>query len=276
MTVGLLAHLMGKLPYRQLAGKAAEQGMDYVQLALSKAISDVDFSLGRLSPGLANEIGGAFAEHRVGIAVLGCYASLIELDDDLFRHHVDRFKEHLRHARHFGAPIVATEVGVPRDPARSKAYEERLNRALEELVEEAERWGVTIGLEAAQGHLIASADTLAATLERFPSSCLGVVLDPCNLLHAGTLRDQDEVMREAFRLLGPRIVSAHAKDLKRGENGGVTAAAAGLGELHYPLFWQLLERHKPLGFVTLEDVQTEQLAAAARFVREGRAAARRR
>ena len=108
--------------------------MDYVQLALSKAISDVDFSLGRLSPGLANEIGGAFAEHRVGIAVLGCYASLIELDDERFRHNVDRFKEHLRHARHFGAPIVATEVGVPADPARHDVYEERLNRALEELV----------------------------------------------------------------------------------------------------------------------------------------------
>ncbi|WP_219836970.1 sugar phosphate isomerase/epimerase [Paenibacillus sp. R14(2021)] len=274
MSVGLLAHLLGKLPYKHLAERVAERGVDYVQLALSKAISDVDFSLGRMSPGLANEVGGAFADQRVGIAVLGCYASLIEPDDDLYRHNVDRFKEHLRHARHFGASIVATEVGVPKDPARFAENEERLNRALEELVEEAERWGVTIGLEAAQGHLIASAETLASSLERFPSSCLGVVLDPCNLMNAAALDDQDEVIRNAFRLLGPRIVSAHAKDLKRGENGEITFTAAGLGDLNYPLFWELLEGHKPYGFVTLEDVQVEQLAAATRFVRDGRAAAR--
>ena len=98
-----------------------------------------------MSPGLANEVGGAFADHRVRTAVLGCYASLIELDNERYRHNVERFKEHLRHARHFGAPIVATEVGVPVDAALEAQHWERLNRALEELVEEAERWGVFMG-----------------------------------------------------------------------------------------------------------------------------------
>lgn len=276
MTVGLLAHLLGKQPYRELAAKLGERGFSYVQLALSKAIADADFSLGKMSPGLANEVGGAFADHKVGIAVLGCYASLVDLDDDTFRHNVDRFKEHLRHARHFGAPIVATEVGHPLDPSDPSLvarHWERLDRALEELVEEAERWGVTIGLEAAQGHLIDSAETLAATIERFPSSCVGVVIDPCNLMNPDNFGRQEEVIRTAFRLLGPRIVSAHAKDLKREADGGLTALAAGLGELQYPLFWELLESCKPRGFVTLEEVTAEQMADAARFVLEGRTAA---
>jgi L-ribulose-5-phosphate 3-epimerase len=277
MTVGLLAHLAGRQPYKQLAAAVAEQGFDYVQLALSKAVSDVDFSLGKMSPGLASEVGGAFADQRVGIAVLGCYASLIELDDESYRHNVDRFKEHLRHARHFGCSIVATEVGVPpsSDPELLKRHWARLDRALEELVEEAERWGVTIGLEAAQRHLIDSVDTMAATIERFPSSCVGVVLDPCNLLNETIFDQQDAVMEEAFRLLGSRIVSAHSKDMKREADGSLTGTASGLGDLNYPLFWELLERQKPLGFVTLEDVTLAQMPAAARFVRESRAAARR-
>ncbi|MHA6481783.1 sugar phosphate isomerase/epimerase family protein [Paenibacillus sp. strain BS8-2] len=278
MTVGILAHLVGKQPFRELAAKVAETECTYVQLALSKAISDVEFPLGALSPGLANEIGGAFAQNKVGIAVLGCYASLIDLDDETFRYNVDRFKEHLRHARHFGAPTVATEVGVPRvrDTELMPKYWDRLHQAMEELVEEAERWGITIGLEAAQGHLIDSSQTLAETISRFPSSCVGVVLDPCNLMNEHNATRQEDVIREAFELLGPRIVSAHAKDYKRSADGKLKGTAAGLGELHYPLFWELLERHKPFGFVTLEDVRIEELSAAARFVLEGQAAARAR
>jgi sugar phosphate isomerase/epimerase len=88
---------------------------------------------------------------------------------------------------------------------------------------------------------------------------------------------QDEVIREAFRLLGPRIVSAHAKDYRlRAEDGKLIGTAAGLGELNYPLFWELLERHKPHGFVTLEGVEEEQLPGATRFVLDGRQAARAR
>ncbi|MEC0329896.1 sugar phosphate isomerase/epimerase [Paenibacillus macerans] len=275
MSVGILAHLLGKQPFRELAAKVAEFHFPYVQLALSKAISDVDFSLGKISPGLANEVGGAFADNRVRIAVLGCYASLIELDDESFRHNVERFKEHLRNARHFGAPIVATEVGVAEDRSHLSKHWERLNQALEELVEEAERWGVTIGLEAAQGHLIDSPETMAETIERFPSSCVGVLLDPCNMLNASNFDRHDEIIRTAFDLFGSRIVSAHAKDVKReADGGGLTVAAAGLGELDYPLFWRLLEQYKPHGFVTLEQVTEEQCSAAARFVREGRAKAR--
>ena len=277
MTVGILAHLAGSRPYRELAKEIAARGFPYVQLALSKAITDVDFSLGRLSPGLGNEVGGALADEGVRIAVLGCYASLIELDDEIYRHNVERFKEHLRNARHFGAPTVATEVGVPpaKDPALLEKHWNRLHAAMDELVEEAERWGVTIGLEAAQNHLIDSPETMARTIERYPSSCVGVVLDPCNMLGRHNIDRQDEVIREAFRLLGPRIVSAHAKDLKRDADGVPRETAAGSGELNYGLFLDLLEKQKPRGFVTLEAVTDENMQEAARFIREGRAAARR-
>ncbi|WP_435167917.1 sugar phosphate isomerase/epimerase family protein [Paenibacillus glycanilyticus] len=276
MSVGILAHLLGTLPYKELAAKIAANGFPYVQLALGKAFSDVDSRLGKLSPGLAQEVGGAFAENGVRIAVLGCYASLVDLDDEVYRHNVDRFKEHLRNARHFGAPIVATEVGGVTDPERRGEHIDRLNRALDELVEEAERWGVTIGLEAAQGHMIDTAETLAETIERFPSSCVGVVMDPCNLMNPARFENQDHTIHEAFRLLGPRIVSAHVKDLNRAADGTLIETAAGLGELNYPLFFELLEQHKPYGFATMEAVSEAQMAEAARFVREGRMAARQR
>lgn len=57
-------------------------------------------------------------------------------------------------------------------------------------------------------------------MERFPSSCVGVVLDLCNLMNDPRFAEQDRrTIREAFRMLGPRIVSAHAKDLSREVDG---------------------------------------------------------
>lgn len=274
MSVGILAHLLGRLPYRELAAKIASHEFSYVQLALAKALADVDTSLGKLSPGLGNEVGGAFADNGVKIAVLGCYASLVELDDEAYRHNIERFKEHLRNARHFGCPIVATEVGVPADAGRLPEHRRRLDRALAELVEEADKWGVTIGLEAAERHLIDSVETLAETIERFPSSTVGVVLDPCNLLRKDNYADRERIVEEAFRTLGPRIVSVHAKDL-RPSGGGLEVVAAGQGEMDYPSIWRELEACKPHSFVTLEGVSEAEAIAAARFVRAGRAAARR-
>lgn len=274
MTVGILAHLLGRLPYQELADKVGREGIDYVQLALSKAIADVDCSLGKLSPGLGNEIGGAFTNNGVKIAVLGCYASLIELDDEVYRHNVNRFKEHLRNARHFGAPIVATEVGVPTHPDRLPEHKARLDRALEELIEEADKWGVIIGLEAAQRHLIDSAETLAGTIEAYPSSVVGVVFDACNLLNPGNFADRDRVIREAVRLLGPRIVSVHAKDVVA-SGDELEVVRVGQGHIDYPTLWRLIENEKPHSFVTLEGVTEAEAAEAARFVRAGRAEARR-
>ena len=74
MTVGVLAHLFGKLPYRELTAKVGAAGFTHVQLAPWRAISDVDFNKpGKFIPGLALSIAEAFRQHGVSISVLGCY-----------------------------------------------------------------------------------------------------------------------------------------------------------------------------------------------------------
>ncbi|WP_028549517.1 sugar phosphate isomerase/epimerase family protein [Paenibacillus sp. UNC451MF] len=270
MSVGILAHNVGTLPYAELAAKVASYQYKYVQLALSKAISDVDCSLGKLSPGLANSIAEAFDRNGVKIPVLGCYVSLIELDDAAFRHNVDRFKEHLRMAKHFGTAIVATEVGVP-DTDQYDRYSKRLKSAVQELVEEAEKWGAFIGLEAANRHLIGSAPQLAELIDEFPSSNIGVVIDPVNLMTQDNFERQHEVMQEAFRLLGNRIVSVHAKDMKLNEAGKLTTVSAGRGMLDYGMFMDLVRQHKPLVHMTLEGVDMENMDFSREYVSKHRA-----
>jgi hypothetical protein len=55
MAYGTLAHTVGTLPLQQLTQKLGTYNLDFVQLALAKAIGDIDTRLGKLSPGLANQ-----------------------------------------------------------------------------------------------------------------------------------------------------------------------------------------------------------------------------
>ncbi len=267
-TIGILAHCFGKLPLSELVDKTAGCGFSYVQLALSKAIADLDCGPGKLSPGLADHIGEAFNRKGVKIPVLGCYVNLIDPDPAQWRANVERFKEHLRFARHFGASIVATETGVPKRESARSEDRRRLHDAIGELVEEAEKWGIFIGLEPANRHLIDSSAKMAEVIERFPSRHLGVVLDPCNILTGENFAGQDEVIREAFALLGDRIVSLHAKDIEPSPEGGLEIVAAGTGRLNYPLFLQLARQYKPKAYMTLERISEDQMSRAVQLIRK--------
>lgn len=269
--IGVLAHLCGKRKSEDLAKRIASHGFTYVQLALWKAIEGFDFTRpGQMSPGLANHIAEAFAKQGVSIPVLGCYLHLYSQDAGIYRQHLDRFKEHLRHARSFGASIVAVEVGKPEPDSDEEENGRRLYEGMSELVEEAEKWGVYIGIEPANDHLIDTPDRLCRLWETIPSSVLGAVLDPANLLKTTNIDQQDDVMRMAFDRLGERIVSMHAKDVKPTPDSSLEVVAPGRGALNYELYLQLADAYKPKSYMTLERTPESEMADAVRFIRENR------
>ncbi|WP_169084281.1 sugar phosphate isomerase/epimerase family protein [Paenibacillus sp. PL91] len=267
MSVGVLAHLFGSLPYRELAPKVAESGFSHVQLALWKSISDVDFSKpGNISPGLANAIGEQFDKNGVAISVLGCYVHLFDRNEEVRRANVNRFKELLRYAKFFGAPMVAAETGRNEDGNYTDRDWSIMKSTLEELVEEAEKWGVFVGLEAAHGHLIGTAPELARMLEEVPSSNIGVVIDPGNLLTAANFAKQDQVIEEAFELLGNRIIAAHAKDRILLDSGELATVTAGLGQMNYELYMKLLNQYKPHVHIIMEEAKEHQMAQSKAYM----------
>jgi sugar phosphate isomerase/epimerase len=266
MSVGVLAHLFGRLPVHQLAAQVAERGFTHVQLALWKAIDGIDFTRpGKLSPGLAMHIGETFARQGVAISVLGCYIRLFERDPEQRRINTERFKELLRHARYFGCPVVAAETGHYPDGHTEEDWK-TMRQVLEELVEEAERWGVYVGLEAANGHLIGTAQELRRMLDEVPSSMIGIVIDPGNLLNESNFDRQDEVIEEAFRLLGERVVTAHAKDRIRAADGRIVTVPAGQGAMNYGLYMKLLNAYKPHAHIIMEEAPPEEMRDTKRFI----------
>jgi L-ribulose-5-phosphate 3-epimerase len=271
MNLGIRAHDIEKHSLEELVEEIAKKGFTSVQLALGKSF-DFNTGLGSLNPGMAYHIGNTFREHRIQIAVLGCYINMIHPDIVERRKSLERFKEHLRYARDFGCSIVGTETGnVNADICYTEENfkEEPFLEVVEsvrELVDEAEKWGVMVGIEAGVNHPIYSPFMLKGLLDRVNSNHLQVIFDPVNLLTIDNYSKQEEIFTEAIELFGDRIVILHAKDFVV-EDHALKSTAVGKGLLDYDFILKLIKKKKPFINILMEETKEPFLDEAITFLK---------
>jgi sugar phosphate isomerase/epimerase len=274
MKQSVLSHIYGKQPVADLAARVAAGGFTGVQLALAKAISDIDTSTGKLSPGMGNYIAEQFQRQGVRIAVLGCYINPVHPDREVRKQEIARFKEHLRYARDFGCSMVATETGSfdTYQQVDPEHYVEKgwstLRDTVAELAEEADKWGVHMAIEPVAVHTVHTAEAMARLMEEVPSSAIGMLFDPCNMMKPEYVADQQGFLRQVFELLADRIILIHAKDITMAADGSKQECVAGTGMLDYPYFFELLQQYKPHIDISLEGVVSEQLPEASLYMRQ--------
>ena len=119
MKIGIRAHDFGCLPPVRLAEKMAAQGVEAAQLAIPKAIAGVE-SYAQVTDGLLREIGAAFREHHIDIAVLGCYIEPSLPDEAARKAQLDTFRLGLRCAAELGAGCVGTETTLFSGPEQER------------------------------------------------------------------------------------------------------------------------------------------------------------
>lgn len=255
--IGVRARDFGKLEIEELAKQIAEKGFCSTQIVLRTSVAGIDASRGKLNPGLAHYIGDTLAKYGVRIAVLGAYINPIHPDPETRKQELAYFKEHLRFARDFGCSIVGTETGSPNgdgslDPEtlRDRTFP-ILVESVRELVEEAEKFGVLVGIEGAKNHVIATPERLRQLLEAIPSNNLQVLYDPYNFLTYQNYQRQDEMAQHVFDWFGEKIMALHAKDfvVKKEQ---LKAVPLGQGDMNYELLFKLLKAHKPHADILLE------------------------
>lgn len=100
----------------------------------------------------------------------------------------------------------------------------------------AEAHGVTLLIEPEPANVVSSAVRARRMLDEINSPALKIVLDPANIVLSDRSRQPAEVLQEAFDLLGPDIVFAHAKDLSAED----AFCAAGTGIVPWDLYQELL------------------------------------
>jgi L-ribulose-5-phosphate 3-epimerase len=269
--LGVRAHNFGRLPAAELAAKIAAKHLTCAQLALGKAIAGIDLHPGLLNPGLAWAIGQAFHNHGVQIAVLGCYINPIHPDPATRKSLLQLFKEHLCYARDFGNSLVALETGsinadyTPHPDNHSEAAFQQALASIAELVAEAEKFGVMVGVEPVSSHPVSTPRKMRRLLDSVASQNLQVVFDPVNLLSPENHQEQERVLGEAYELFGERIAIIHAKDYIV-ENGRFKFCRVGFGQLRHDLVMNYAVDHKPGISILLEETDEQTVEEDVQFL----------
>src|SRR5215213_7605816 len=135
--------------------------------------------------------------------------------------------------------------------------------SMERALEIAEEYEVTLAFEPEVNNVVASAEKGRRLLDDMQSSRLKVVMDAANLFREGELPHAEEVLDEAFELLGEDVVIAHAKDVK---NTG-EVVAAGRGELDYDRYLENLRGFGFEGPLILHNLEEGEVEGSVAFLR---------
>lgn len=261
------AHDCGKMPFMDLLSKLKTLNVKNIQLALTKAVSDYDFSVdgGVFSPGLARFLRTGLSEHDIHISVLGAYINPVCQDEDVIRKEKDFFIEMLKYACFLKADMVGTETGNFIDANNPDANYEIFSKSMRELIDVAEKLGMFIGVEGVCTHTLYNPDKMKYFLDDMDSYNLCVIFDGVNLLSNDNYKEQGKIIDRAFELYGKRIYAIHIKDFLV-DNSGFKLVPIGTGMFDFErLFYHL--KNKPYIHMLIEGSCPERYASEKEFLK---------
>ncbi|MDS0525662.1 sugar phosphate isomerase/epimerase [Clostridium sp. SHJSY1] len=273
MRIGIRGHDIGDYELDKIGEIMQNKGLKSVQFVPKKIISEFEIAKGSYTPGMAQYINDILNKYDVNISILGCYINLANPDDNELNDLLESFKEHIRFAKYLGCSIVGTETG-----ALNKEYvyteknntEEAFQRSLNSikiLVEEAEKFGVLVGIEGVTKHVMNTPERLKRAIDSVNSNNLQVIFDPINFIDESNYDKQDEIIEKSFELFGDKIVVIHAKDFVY-KDGKVQQVSIGKGKFNYPLLLSLIKERKPHIDIVLEDTIPEDLDSSIKYIVE--------
>lgn len=267
--LGIRAHDFGQIPLNDLMNKIQHYNLSHIQFAVKKSFPESVPSLSAISPGTASYFGNAFRQAGIHMAVLGCYVNIVDRDPEKRTQALAAFSTHLRLARDFGASLVGTETGsvgqgYTTDNFTEEAFQQVIT-SVSEMVSEAERFGVTVGIEAGLHHPLYTAPLTRRLLDAIPSNNLQIILDCANLMSPINYLQQDTIIAEALELLGNRIAVIHLKDFVV-KDGAIHIVPVGAGWLQFEPILRYMKYQRPHIHGILESTAEEHLEESISFL----------
>lgn len=209
-------------------------------------------------------------------AVSGTF-NMIDPDENARERGCRQFETQCRIAKFLHIPIVTLCTGSKNphskwawhdDNRTQKAWDD-LMRSTERVLRSAEDNGIILGVETEASNIICDPETARRYLDTVGSSGIKIIMDGANLFHKEQVARMDQVLDDAFALLGKDIVLAHAKDLSLQEN--IAFVAAGEGELDFPHYISLLKKYHYTGALILHGLSAEQIGKSVAFLKRAMA-----
>ena len=269
LNLGIRAHDLGQLEVQELCEKVKSYKFSNIQFAIKKSFPELVPSFQSLSPGIASFFGDYFARNGIKISTLGCYVNISSRDTSVRKEAIENFKIHLQLTRDFQASIVGTETGSVGNGYTSENFTEEAYQiarsSVIEMVEYAEQFGATVGIEAGLNHPLYSAKLARRLVEEVQSPHLKIILDVANLINLENASKCKEITMEAIDLLHDHIAMIHLKDLTI-HNGKLEIVPVGKGILNFEPILSYLKHDRPLLHATLEETQGEAIKPAIDYI----------
>jgi sugar phosphate isomerase/epimerase len=225
-----------------------------------------------IAPDLVRRIRSAAECRSLSMPAVSGTCNLVHPDPAQRAEGVRHLQTLIRACPGLGASVVTLCTGT-RDPGdmwrahpdnNSSGAWSDLRSSLEVLLPVAQANEVVLGVEPEPANVINSAPKARRLLDEMQSPALKIVFDAANLVQPHNLSDQTRILTEAFALLGPHIVLAHAKDFRREPppTTAITVCAAGQGVVDYGLYVSLLAKGGFDGPLILHGLSEDEVPAA--------------
>ncbi|MCJ7843386.1 sugar phosphate isomerase/epimerase [Lederbergia sp. NSJ-179] len=137
------------------------------------------------------------------------------------------------------------------------AWDDMMN-SMEKVLEIAERYDLTLGIECEASNCVNSAKKARRLLDEFQSRRLKIIMDVANLFQKGQAKKEyvRPIIDEAFDLLGNDIYIAHGKDIKEGNKLHFTHAGNGI--VDFPYYLEKLKEYNYTGGMLLHGIESEE------------------
>ena len=249
---------------------------DLHQTQFNMSVAWLPSMLHEIDPALADRVREAAAERNITVAAVSGTFNMAHPDEDVRRDGLRRLGVIAGVCRRLGTSAITLCTGTRDrknmwrqhpDNGTPGAWRDLL-ATMQEALEMAEEHGITLAFEPETGNVVDSAAKGRRLLDEMRSPRLKVVMDAANLFDAEDptrwLSRSEEILEEAFGLLGGDLVLAHAKDVNR---SGVVVAV-GKGDLDYDLYLKHLGEAGYAGPLILHDLTEKQVAGSRGFLRE--------
>lgn len=255
---GIRGHDIRVSGIEKLSMTAKEHNIGYLQLVLEKSIDG--FKTGDFTEEYAEKIKMQLGDTKV--AILGSYINPSNPDDEELRAEIEKFKEKIKYASILKPIAVGTETGIYKEGMTDseEAYQ-RVLQTMKEIVSEAEKYGVNVGIEGVHCFVINTPQKMKRLVDDLNSDNVKVIFDPVNYLNIDNYMKQDKMINDMFSLLSDKICVLHAKDFTV-ENGEFKTVKQTEGLLNYQLIFQKMKEHNLDIPIICEEINEEEASVA--------------
>ena len=273
MRIGIFAKTFTRSSPEDVFDALASHDLRHTQFNMS--VAGLPSMPDEIESALADRMREAAANRNITVAAVSGTFNMAHPDEEVRKDGLRRLDVIAGACQRLGTSVITLCTGTRDrknmwrrhpDNGTPEAWRDML-ATTQEALQTAEEHGLTLAFEPEINNVVDSAAKGRRLLDQMRSPRLKVVMDAANLFDADDpgrrLSRSEEVLEEAFELLGGELLLAHAKDVK----GTGEIVAAGKGELDYDLYLKRLSQVRYGGPLLMHGLDEEEVEGSLAFLR---------